>query len=71
MTAAGMATEIDAVGNVIARLPARNPAAKTVSNCYLLGVVANGDYQRIADPPVNGSTHGYRCDYAYITPPKG
>ncbi len=46
-----------------------NPAAKTVSNCYLLGQVANGDYQRIADPPVNSSTHGYRCDYAYITPP--
>ncbi len=46
-----------------------NPAAKTVSNCYLLGQVANGDYQRIDDPPVGSSTHGYRCDYAYITPP--
>jgi beta-ureidopropionase / N-carbamoyl-L-amino-acid hydrolase len=30
MAAAGMATEIDAVGNVIARLPSENPAAKTV-----------------------------------------
>jgi hypothetical protein len=46
-----------------------NPAAKTVSNCYLLGQVANGDYQRVDDPPVNSSTHGYRCDYSYITPP--
>jgi beta-ureidopropionase / N-carbamoyl-L-amino-acid hydrolase len=30
MAAAGMVTEIDAVGNVIARLPSENPAAKTV-----------------------------------------
>ena len=48
-----------------------DPAAKTVSNCYLVGQVANGDYQRIEDPPINSSTHGYRCDYAYITPPSG
>ncbi len=47
-----------------------NPAAKTVSNCYLLGEIANGDYQRVDDPPVSGSTNGYRCDYTYITPPK-
>ncbi len=46
-----------------------NPAAKTVSNCYLLGQIANGDYQRVDDPPVTSSTHGYRCDYTYITPP--
>jgi ABC-type branched-subunit amino acid transport system substrate-binding protein len=46
-----------------------DPAGKTVSNCYLLGQVANGDYQRLDDPPVNSSTHGYRCNYAYITPP--
>jgi len=46
-----------------------DPAAKTVSNCYLLAHVVNGDYQRIDDPPVNSSSHGYRCDYAYITPP--
>jgi beta-ureidopropionase / N-carbamoyl-L-amino-acid hydrolase len=30
MAAAGMATEIDAVGNVVARLPSANPDAKTV-----------------------------------------
>jgi branched-chain amino acid transport system substrate-binding protein len=47
-----------------------NPAAKTVSNCYLLGKIANGDYQRVDDPPVSGSTHGYRCDYTYLTLPK-
>jgi hypothetical protein len=46
-----------------------NPAAKTVSNCYLLGEIEHGDYQRVDDPPVTSSTHGYRCDYAYIKPP--
>jgi branched-chain amino acid transport system substrate-binding protein len=47
-----------------------DPAAKTVSNCYLLGEIANGDYQRIDDPPVSSSTNGYRCDYTYLIPPK-
>ncbi len=46
-----------------------NPAAKTVGNCYLLGQVVNGQYQRISDPAVDSSTNGYRCDYKYITPP--
>jgi len=46
-----------------------NPAAKTVSNCYLLGQIVHGDYQRVDDPPVASSTNGYRCDFAYITPP--
>jgi ABC-type branched-subunit amino acid transport system substrate-binding protein len=48
-----------------------NPAAKTVGNCYLVGQVANGDFQRLDDPPVSGSTHGFRCDYSYVTPPAG
>ena len=46
-----------------------NPAAKTVGNCYLLGDVANGQYQRVSDPAVDSPTNGYRCDYKYITPP--
>lgn len=46
-----------------------NPVAKTLSNCYLLGQVANGSFQRLDDPPVGGSTHGYRCDYQYVKPP--
>ncbi len=46
-----------------------NPAAKTLSNCYLLAQVVNGDFQRVDDPPVSSSTHGYRCDYQYVTPP--
>jgi ABC-type branched-subunit amino acid transport system substrate-binding protein len=46
-----------------------DPAAKTVGNCYLIGQVANGQYQRLDDPPVSSGTHGYRCNYKYITPP--
>jgi len=46
-----------------------NPAAKTVGNCYLIGQVANGQFERLDNPPVNGSTHGFRCDYSYVTPP--
>jgi ABC-type branched-subunit amino acid transport system substrate-binding protein len=48
-----------------------NPAAKTVGNCYIVGQVANGDFQRLDDPPVSSSTHGFRCDYSYVTPPAG
>jgi substrate-binding family protein len=46
-----------------------NPAAKTVGNCYLIGQVVNGTFQRLADPPISGPTNGYRCDYQYVTPP--
>ena len=48
-----------------------NPAAKAPGNCYLVGQVVNGDFQRLDDPPVSSSTHGYRCDYSYVTPPAG
>jgi branched-chain amino acid transport system substrate-binding protein len=48
-----------------------NPAAKTIGNCYLIGHVVNGDFQRLDDPPVSSSTHGYRCDYQYVNPPGG
>ncbi len=47
-----------------------NPAAKSVGNCYIIGKVVSGDFQRLDDPPVSGSTHGFRCDYSYVTPPK-
>jgi len=48
-----------------------DPAAKTVGNCYIVGQVASGDFQRLDDPPVSSSTHGFRCDYSYVTPPAG
>ena len=46
-----------------------DPAAKTVGNCYLLGRMVDGQYQRLDDPPVTSDTFGYRCNYQYITPP--
>ena len=46
-----------------------NPAAKTVSNCYLIGRIKNGKWVRQADPPVTSSTHGYRCTNQYYVPP--
>jgi branched-chain amino acid transport system substrate-binding protein len=46
-----------------------DPAARTMSNCYLLGHVVNGQFERLDDPPVSSSTNGYRCDYQYVTPP--
>jgi branched-chain amino acid transport system substrate-binding protein len=48
-----------------------NPAGRTTSNCYLVGRVLNGVWTRENDPPVTSSTHGYRCDYSYLTPPAG
>jgi len=46
-----------------------NPAAKTLSNCYLVGDIVNGVYQRLDDPPINSSTNGYRCNGQYLIPP--
>lgn len=46
-----------------------NPSAKTLSNCYLLGRVVSGTFQRYQDPPVSGPTHGYRCNYSYYRLP--
>jgi ABC-type branched-subunit amino acid transport system substrate-binding protein len=48
-----------------------DPAAKTIGNCYLIARVVNGTFVRQDDPPVDGPTHGYRCDYSYINPPSG
>ncbi|MGO8870242.1 MAG: ABC transporter substrate-binding protein [Acidimicrobiales bacterium] len=46
-----------------------DPAAKTGSDCYLIAQVAGGRFQRVDDPPVTGSTNGYRCDYHYVVRP--
>ncbi len=46
-----------------------NPAAKTVSNCYLIGRIEHGKWTRLADPSVSSSTHGYRCTNQYYVPP--
>jgi ABC-type branched-subunit amino acid transport system substrate-binding protein len=46
-------------------LPVTNPAGKVPTICYLLGQVTNGKFHRLDDPPVNGSTKGFRCDGTY------
>jgi len=42
-----------------------NPAAKTPSNCYILGQIVGGRFQRLDTPPIDGPTHGYRCDLPF------
>ncbi len=46
-----------------------NPAKKIPSNCYIIAQIKNGQFTRTDDPPVNGPTHGYRCDQPYFTVP--
>ncbi len=46
-------------------LPVSNPAGKVPITCYLLGQITNGRFQRLDDPPVTGSTQGFRCDGTY------
>ncbi len=42
-----------------------NPAAKQPSNCYIIGHIVDGKFERLDTPPVDGPTHGYRCDLPY------
>ncbi len=43
-----------------------NPAAKVPSNCYIIARVSSGKFQRYQDPPINGPTHGFRCDRPFF-----
>ena len=43
-------------------VPTSNPAQKVPSGCYIIGQVVNGTFQRLDDPPIDGPTHGFRCD---------
>jgi len=45
--------------------PVSNPAGKVPITCYLLGQITNGKFERLDDPPVAGSTKGFRCDGTY------
>lgn len=47
-------------------IPVSNPAGKVPITCYLLGQITNGSFQRLDDPPVTGSTKGFRCDGTYF-----
>jgi ABC-type branched-subunit amino acid transport system substrate-binding protein len=46
-------------------LPLSNPAGKVPITCYLLGQISGGKFQRLDDPPITGSTDGFRCDGTY------
>jgi ABC-type branched-subunit amino acid transport system substrate-binding protein len=46
-------------------IPVSNPAGKIPVDCYILGQVVNGSFQRLDDPPINSSTDGFRCNGAY------
>ena len=43
-----------------------NPADKVPSNCYIIARVADGTFTRYQDPPIDGPTHGFRCDEPYF-----
>ncbi len=48
-----------------------NPADKVPGYCYVMTQVVQGRFQRVDDPSVNSSTHGYRCDGSfYYYPPR-
>jgi hypothetical protein len=43
------------------------PSSKTTGiHCYVLWQFVNGQFQRQADPPISGPTHGYRCDGQFL-----
>jgi branched-chain amino acid transport system substrate-binding protein len=42
-----------------------NPAGKVPTNCYIVGRILHGKIQRLGDPPLTGSSHGYRCDQPF------
>jgi len=46
-----------------------NPAGKVPAYCYVMAQVVQGKFQRLDDPPINGPTHGYRCDGSYFSVP--
>ena len=47
-------------------LATTNPAQRKQATCYLIAKVVNGQFVRSDDPPVNGSTNGYRCDGGFL-----
>jgi branched-chain amino acid transport system substrate-binding protein len=53
-------------GNLIAGV---NPAGKVPASCYIIGQYVGGKFTRVDDPPITGSSGGYRCDQPYYYPP--
>ena len=54
--------------NASGLLAPSNPAGNLPSTCYLVAKIVNGKFVRSNDPPVHGSTGGYRCDGGYLVP---
>ena len=44
------------------------PRNRSRANCYIIGHIVNGKFERLDDPPIDGPTHGYRCDQPYYYP---
>ncbi len=42
-----------------------NPAGKVPAYCYVMARISQGRIQRLDDPPIDGPTHGYRCNGSY------
>jgi hypothetical protein len=42
-----------------------DPAHKIPTTCYIIARIVNGTFQRLDDPPVDGPSHGYRCDQPF------
>jgi branched-chain amino acid transport system substrate-binding protein len=51
-------------------LATTNPAQRKQATCYLIAKVSGGKFVRDNDPPVSGSTGGYRCDGGFIAAPR-
>ena len=55
--------------NASGLLAPANPEGRIPSTCYVIVKIVNGKFVRSDDPPVNGPTHGYRCDGTFLTEP--
>ena len=42
-----------------------DPAGKIPTTCYIIARIVKGTFQRLDDPPVDGPSHGYRCDQPF------
>jgi hypothetical protein len=43
-------------------VPVSDPAQKVPISCYIIGQIRSGQFVRVDDPPIDGPTHGFRCD---------
>jgi ABC-type branched-subunit amino acid transport system substrate-binding protein len=53
-------------GNIVA---SSDPSNRIAPTCYVIARIVNGTFQRLDDPPIDGPTHGYRCDEPFYDVP--